>query len=91
LKPNNKIGYWLIKFFKENQLLINVEPFDLEGNLKTDFVLMKSSVTEDGFELFKKDVQGWFLYLDRSVAENKFKNISRLEKGLAKIRELKNR
>ncbi|WP_218057021.1 hypothetical protein [Gilliamella sp. HK2] len=59
--------------------------------MKTDFVLMKSSVTEDGFELFKKDVQGWFLYLDRSVAENKFENISRLEKGLAKIRELKNR
>jgi hypothetical protein len=52
---------------------------------------MKSSVTEDGFELFKKDVQGWFLYLDRSVAENKFENISRLEKSLAKIRELKNR
>lgn len=80
----------LLKFFKENQLLINVEPFDSEGNLKTDFVLMKSSVTEDGYELYKKDVQDWFRYLDRSVAENKYENISRLEKGLAKIRELKN-
>lgn len=80
----------LLKFLKENHLLINVEPFDLEGNLKTDFILMESAVTEDGFDLFKKYVPGWLKYLNKSTVENKYENISRLEKGLAKIRELKN-
>ncbi|OCG77965.1 hypothetical protein A9G42_00975 [Gilliamella sp. Nev6-6] len=48
------------------------------------------TVTEDGFDLFRKYVSGWLKYLDKSTVENKYENISRLEKGLAKIRELKN-
>jgi len=77
----------LLMFLKENNLLINAEPFESNGDLKIDFVLMRSNVTNDGLELFKKDVPGWCKYLDKSTVPNKYENISRLEKGLAKIRE----
>ncbi|MCG8711054.1 hypothetical protein JHU04_004403 [Brenneria sp. 4F2] len=76
----------LFKFFKENQLFVDIEPFDGNGELKLDTVLKKSNVTEEGLELFKNVVDGWENYLARSTAPNKYENISRLEKGLAKIR-----
>ena len=46
-----------------------------------------SNVTEDGLALFKNTVDGWYNYLARSTDPNKYENISRLEKGLAKIRD----
>ena len=56
-----------IWFFKKHELLIDVEPFDEEGNLKTDTVLKKSNLTPEGQELFDIAVDGWFDYLARST------------------------
>ncbi len=79
----------LLKFFNENSLLVGVKPFDEEGKLKLDAVIKMSNVTKDGLELFKKTVDGWYNYLSKSTVENKYENISRLEKGLEKIRSSK--
>lgn len=79
----------LLRFMEENNLLINIKPFDSEGNLNLDTVLKMSNVTDEGLEFYKKVVIGWQNYLSKSTAENKYENISRLEKGLAKIREAK--
>ncbi|MCG8711073.1 hypothetical protein JHU04_004432 [Brenneria sp. 4F2] len=77
----------LLNFMKENNLLINCEPFDEDGNLKLDIEVYMSNVSEDGIELFKnKVISGWFNYLSKSTDPDKYQNISRLEKGLAKIR-----
>lgn len=77
----------LLGFLKNNELLIGVDPFDEQGELKTDTVIKMSNVTKDGLELFKTTVDGWYNYLAKSTVPNKYENISRLEKGLAKIRE----
>jgi hypothetical protein len=45
---------------------------------------MKSNLTDEGFELFKNAVQGWLKFVDRG---GNIENISRLEKGLAHLRE----
>ncbi|MDX5631114.1 MULTISPECIES: hypothetical protein [unclassified Brenneria] len=76
----------LLKFMIENQLLVNIDPFDENGKLKLDTVLKMSNVTEEGLEFYKKVVIGWQNYLAKSTAHDKYENISRLEKGLAKIR-----
>lgn len=81
----------LFGFLKKHELLIDVEPFDEKGNLKTDTVLKKSNLTPEGQELFDIAVDGWFDYLARSTVPTKYQNVSRLEKGLAKIRENKNK
>ncbi|MEE3664891.1 hypothetical protein V2I52_23785 [Brenneria sp. g21c3] len=78
----------LFHFMDDNQLLVNIRPFDETGNLNIDIVVKVSNVTDDGFKLFKnKVISGWHDYLDRSTAPDKYENISRLEKGLAKIRD----
>lgn len=79
----------LLLFFEENKLLIGISPFNEKRELKTDTVIKISNVTKDGLELFKTTVDGWYNYLARSTAPNKYENVSRLEKGLAKIREAK--
>ncbi|KAA8993832.1 hypothetical protein FJU30_26460 [Affinibrenneria salicis] len=76
----------LLGFLKNNGLLVGVDPFDEQGELKTDTVIKMSNITEDGLALFKNTVDGWYNYLARSTAPDKYENISRLEKGLAKIR-----
>lgn len=101
LLTSNKNKWWqdsvmqsstaLFGFLKKHELLIDVEPFDEEGNLKNDTVLKKSNLTPDGLELYKTAVDGWYNYLDRSTVADKYQNVSRLEKGLAKIRENKNK
>lgn len=100
LLTRNKNKWWqdpimqssiaLFGFLKKHELLIGVEPFDEQGNLKTDTVLKKSNLTPEGQELFDIAVDGWFNYLDKSTNPTKYQNVSRLEKGLAKIRESKN-
>lgn len=77
----------LLNFMERNELLVNIKPFDKDGNLKLDTVLKMSNVTEEGLEFYKKVVIGWQNYLAKSTAPDKYENISRLEKGLAKIRE----
>lgn len=76
----------LMRFFKDNDLLRGAEPFDGSGTLKEDFVLMKSNLTDDGYELFRRAVQAWLKFVDRG---GKVENVSRLEKGLAQLRENK--
>ncbi|NIF22093.1 hypothetical protein [Candidatus Pantoea multigeneris] len=73
----------LMRFLKTHNLLINVEPFDENGNVKDDLVIKKSHLTDDGLELFKKVIPGWSQYLDKGGDVN---NINRLIKGLEKIR-----
>lgn len=100
LLTRNKNKWWqdpiiqssiaLLGFLKKHELLIDVEPFDEQGNLKTDTVVKMSNVTPEGLELFKAAVNGWYDYLARSTVPTKYQNVSRLEKGLAKIRESKN-
>jgi len=83
-----KSSFYLMCFLHTNDLLIDLNPFDGNGNLITDTVIKKKNLTNDGVELFRQEIiDGWFNYLDRSTAPNKYKNVSRLEKGLKKIRE----
>lgn len=76
----------LMRFYRDHGLLTGADPFDSNGEIKRDFVLMKSNVTEEGLELFKKAVQGWLRFVDKG---GNTENISRLEKGLAQLRENK--
>jgi hypothetical protein len=73
----------LMKFLKDNSLIL-IEPFNENGEVKKDLKVRQSNLTEEGKILFQKDIPGWFKYLDRG---GKAENISRLEKGLKKIRE----
>lgn len=77
----------LFNFMKNNGLLLNVDPFDENEALKLDLIVKKSNVTKEGICMYKKVIPSWFDYLASSTVENKYENVSRLEKGLAKIRE----
>ncbi|WP_082209400.1 hypothetical protein [Gilliamella sp. wkB171] len=79
----------LFGFLKKHKLLIDIEPFDEQGKLKTDTVIKRENVTPEGLALFNTAVEGWLKYLNRSQAANKYENLSRLENGLAQIRESK--
>lgn len=79
-----RVSTVLLGFLKEHDLLVKAEPFGADGKVKEDFVLIMSNVTGDGLELFKKVVPGWSAYIDKG---GEIENISRLEKGLQKIRE----
>lgn len=77
----------LISFLNRSNLLVNIIPFDDDDNLKEDLIIKKSNVTDEGLELFKNVIPGWSQFLDKG---GKIENISRLEKGLEKIRKDKN-
>jgi len=78
----------LLTFLNENNLLIDLEPFDEDGSLKLDVIVRKKNLTDDGYKIFKNGFfEKWLGYLSRSTSPNKEKNISHLEKGLQKIRE----
>lgn len=79
----------LLLFLKNNKLLVDVEPFNSDGTLNQNIVIKKSDVTPDGLKLFSEVVDGWEKYLDKTTSNNKYKNISRLERGLEKIRASK--
>ena len=79
----------LFGFLKKQKLLIDLEPFDEQGKLKTDTVIKRENVTPEGLALFNTAVEEWLKYLNRSQAANKYENLSRLENGLAQIRESK--
>ena len=101
LLTRNKNKWWqepimqsstaLLSFLKKHELLIGVEPFDEQGKLKTNTIIKKSNLTPDGLELFKTAVDDWLASVDKTTAANKYQNVSRLEQGLAKIRENKNK
>ncbi|MDH0745193.1 hypothetical protein N5D61_02385 [Pseudomonas sp. GD03842] len=73
----------LMRFLKDNDLIF-IEPFDEDESLRIDFILKKSNAKPECVELFKKVIPGWFTYLDRGGDPT---NISRLNKGLTKIRK----
>jgi len=78
----------LVKFLYDNGLLVGIEPFDENGDLKTDTIIRKKDLTDEGFQLFQQGiVDGWYGYLDRSTVPNKYEKIGRLARGLQKIRE----
>ena len=80
-----------MQFLYDNALLIGINPFIKDGTLDLNTEIRLSNLTGEGIALFKnKTVDGWLGYFDRSTSPNRFNNINRLEKGLAKLREAKN-
>ncbi|WP_213881479.1 hypothetical protein [Pseudomonas sp. dw_358] len=71
----------LMRFLKDNELILD-NPFEISGALNTQFVLKKSGADPKCVELFKKVIPAWFAFLDKGGDP---KNMSRLEKGLAKM------
>ncbi len=76
----------LVDFLYQNNLLVNIDPFNEVGEVKEDLVLFASNLTDDGLELFKKPVRNWLSAHDRGT---KIEKITILEKGLAKIKGAK--
>lgn len=76
----------LFTFLKNNDLLVDIEPFDIDNKLKIDLYVKKSNFTEEGYLLKKKFVDKWYDYLDRTTDPDKYKDLTILEKGLKKIR-----
>ena len=71
----------IFKFLRDNYLIL-VDPLDASGLPLQDFILMRSHLTDDGFELFKKVIPSWEKARDR---DGKIENIGILEKALQKI------
>jgi hypothetical protein len=72
----------LFGFLRDHRLLL-VDPLDENGKARQDFTLMRSHLTDDGFELFKKTVPSWEKARDK---DGNLDNVAILEKGLEKIR-----
>ena len=71
----------IFTFLAENNL-ITIDPFDGDGKVRQDLVVMRSDLTFAGFELFKKAIPAWQRSVDRS---GKYHDTSSLEKALAKL------
>lgn len=82
----NDRGAVVLRFYKEHGLLVNCEPFDDEGNIKSDLIIRESNLTEDGDKLWFTGVENWRKYMDRGGDIN---NISRLMNALKRIRKNK--
>lgn len=81
-----KMSLSLMKFLIENDLLVNINPFNQDGSVKKDLIIKKSNLTEEGFQLFVKPVNNWWNALDRGTPPEK---VTILENGLKKIRAAK--
>lgn len=81
-----KITISLINFLKNNDLLVDIDPFNKDGSIKEELVIKKSNVTDDGLQLFVKPVNNWLNALDKGTPPEK---ITILENGLRKIRAQK--
>ena len=81
-----KMSLSLMKFLMENDLLVNINPFNQDGSVKKDLVIKKSNLTDEGFQLFVKSVNNWWNALDRGTPPEK---VTILENGLKKIRAAK--
>ena len=42
----------LMTFLKNNNLLVDIDPFNEDGSIKEDLIIRKSNVTDEGFQLF---------------------------------------
>ena len=76
----------LMTFLKNNNLLVDIDPFNEDGSIKEDLIIRKSNVTDEGFQLFVKPVNNWWNALDRGTPTEK---VTILENGLKKIRATK--
>ena len=78
----------MLRFFEDNCLLKDIQPFDEHGKLKQDLIINADSLTDDGVEMVARqaDVK-WENYLNRSKDENKLQNTSILTRELAKIKD----
>ena len=81
-----KMSLSLMKFLMENDLLVNINPFNQDGSVKKDLIIKKSNLTDEGFQLFVKPVNNWWNALDRGTPPEK---VTILENGLKKIRATK--
>ena len=81
-----KMSLSFMKFLMENDLLVNINPFNQDGSVKKDLIIKKSNVTDEGFQLFVKPVNNWWNALDRGTPPEK---VTILENGLKKIRAKK--
>ena len=81
-----KMSLSLMKFLIENDLLVNINPFNQDGSVKKDLIIKKSNLTDEGFQLFVKPVNNWWNALDRGTPPEK---VTILENGLKKIRAVK--
>lgn len=81
-----KMSLSLMKFLIENDLLVNINPFNQDGSIKNDLIIKKSNLTDEGFQLFVKPVNNWWNALDRGTPPEK---VTILENGLKKIRATK--
>lgn len=76
----------LVSFLNENDLLIDIIPFDNNNNVREDLVIKNQTSQVTDLNYLKKTIPGGAQFLDKG---GKIENISRLEKGLIKIREIK--
>lgn len=81
-----KMSLSLMKFLIENDLLVDINPFNQDGSVKKDLIIKKSNLTDEGFQLFVKPVNNWWNALDRGTPPEK---VTILENGLKKIRAAK--
>ena len=78
-----KMSLSLMKFLIENDLLVDINPFNQDGSVKKDLIIKKSNLTDEGFQLFVKPVNNWWNALDRGTSPEK---VTILENVLKKIR-----
>ena len=81
-----KMSLSLMNFLIENDLLVDINPFNQDGSVKKDLIIKKSNLTDEGFQLFVKPVNNWWNALDRGTSPEK---VTILENGLKKIRAAK--
>ena len=81
-----KMSLSLMKFLIENDLLVDINPFNQDGSVKKDLIIKKSNLTDEGFRLFVKPVNNWWNALGRGTPPEK---VTILENGLKKIRAAK--
>ena len=81
-----KMSLTLMKFLIENDLLVDINPFNQDKSVKKDLIIKKSNLTDEGFQLFVKPVNNWWNALDRGTPPEK---VTILENGLKKIRVTK--
>lgn len=70
----------MFQFLRDNGLIL-IDPIDDSGAPRQEFVLMRSHLTDDGFEMIKKVIPSWRKARDR---DGNIENIGILEKGTSR-------
>ncbi|KPY87361.1 hypothetical protein RA263_27385 [Pseudomonas syringae pv. tagetis] len=75
----------LLKFLKDENLICTT-PFTESGELKKDFEIRESDLTEEGVELFKSAIHKWWKKIDAGLDRS---DVSFLKSELEKIKNSK--